>query len=211
MGKTTLVKAIIERGIAHTPSYNRYYIDTKQLGDFSSDDGNMIVDDHAPDAFTSVGHSMVWQPLSDDKEQYSKFFEGILKAKLPAYVDIDECANMRFGNDTIPRGLSLLLLQGRAAGINVIGGTQEVAKSPRQLASQATWVISFNLTNEYDEKTMITRLHLNGSPLLKRSKVGNRVYEHLGLKQGEFFAFNNVSQQPAKKYTHYSEFLSNIQ
>ena len=202
MGKTTLIRAIIERGYAHNPNINRYYIDTKQQGDFTASDGVIITDDHAPDAFTTTGKSMVWQPLSDDKEVYSRFFENILRAKLPCYVDIDECANQKFG-DTIPRGLSLLVLQGRGAGMNVIGGTQEVAKSPRQLASQATWVISFNLVNSYDERTMIDRLHLEGP--------NGKPPKHLKLKKGEFYAFNNVTQQPPKLYKHFREFLVNVQ
>lgn len=193
MGKTKLIKEIIKRMVQLHPHLNVYNIDTKKIGDFTSRDGTMIVSDVAPDAYTTTGNHMVWQPLRDDKNEYNKFFKRILEAKKPAIVNIDETVNMKFGTE-IPRELAILLLQGRAAGIHVIGGTQQVAKSPRELLSQATFIISFALKNEYDQSTMIRYLELDNQ-------------KRLGLKKYEFYYLNTDTDIPAKKFTSYEKLL----
>jgi hypothetical protein len=85
----------------------------------------------------------------------------ILNADQPAIVNIDECINMRFGaSDNIPRGLKILYNQGRLPGIHVLAGTQEHARAPRQAHSQATHTVVFNVTNKYDENSMIEAMNL---------------------------------------------------
>lgn len=161
MGKTTFIKKMIEKKKAIYPYYNIYHMDTKKQGDYSESDGTLIISESAPPAFTTPGNSMVWQPVYDNKEEYSKFFMDILAAGLPAIVDIDETKNMVFGKiDNIPRGLGLILYQGRAPGINVYGGTQEVYQSPRAILSQASDIFAFDVDNAYDETMMLNYLRL---------------------------------------------------
>lgn len=196
MGKTKLIYEIIHKMTTINPHLNVYNLDTKKQGDFTERDGTMIVSAVAPDAFTTTGNRMVWKPLYDSRKEYDKFFHNILEAKLPAIVNIDECVNMRFGQE-IPRELEILLMQGRGTGIHVIGGTQRVAKSPRELRSQATYIVSFVLRNEYDRNTMASELDLDAK------KLG----PNLGLRQYEFWFLNTNSEKEAKKYKSYHELL----
>lgn len=169
MGKTHLIKRIIKKKLDIQPFLNVYHLDTKKRGDFSSQDGMMVVSEFSPKAFTTQGNRLVWQPLIDDIEEYSSFFLNILNAGLPAIVNIDESINMKF-NERIPRGLSILLAQGRLPGIHVIGGTQEVARAPRQMLSQASHIISFNVINDYDERMMLKYLRMKEEKSLNLRK-----------------------------------------
>lgn len=182
------------------PSLNVYHIDTKKRGDFSSADGTMYLSEVAPPAFTTPGNRLVWQPYEDNKEQYSKFFLSILNAGLPAIVNIDEAINMVFGGlDNIPRGLKILLAQGRLPGIHVFGGTQEVARSPRQMHSQAFHIISFNVINDYDERMMLRMLRLSDKGTKK-----------LGLKRFEFYHIRPDIDDSARLYHTWEELVASI-
>lgn len=193
MGKTFLTKKIIARKKELEPYLNVYHVDTKKRGDFSNRDGRVIASTVCPDAFTEPGQAMVWQPLVDDINEYSDFFTKILQAGLPSIVNIDEAINMKFGN-SIPRGLSILSAQGRLPGISVIGGTQELAKAPRQMLSQASHIIVFNVFNEYDEKTALRYL---------------RLYEqkNLNLKKHEFYYIRPELDSIAQFMKSYEELL----
>lgn len=200
MGKTKLTKEIIRKKSDIQPWFNVYHLDTKKRGDFSASDGTMYQGDIVPPAFTSGGNHMVWQPYEDHKERYSKFFMNILNAGVPALVDIDECINMVFGGtDNIPRGLKILLAQGRLPGIHVYGGTQEVARSPRQMHSQAFHVISFNVINEYDERMMLQMLRLK-----------ERGQNKLGLKRFQFYHIRPDIDDHATLFNSYQEFVDKI-
>ncbi len=174
-----------------------YHLDTKKRGDFSSADGEVVVSEDPPPVFkTAEGQRVVWQPIYDDEKKYSKWFTDILNAGIPAVVDIDETKNVTFGK-RIPRGLSLLLAQGRSSGIWVIGGTQHVFESPRELLSQATWIISFLLTYEYDVNTMLRYLNKRGE-------------RRLNLKKYQLFAIRPDDGEIATLYNNFEEFLKNI-
>lgn len=203
MGKTTLVKAMINKKMEQFPLYNVYHVDTKKQGDFSSADGMVIRSKSAPKAFSSLGNKMVWQPEEDDKIEYSKFFSGILRAGLPSIVNVDETKNLVFGNlDNIPRGFGLLLFQGRLPGINVYGGTQEVVQSPRAMYSQASDVFSFDVDIDYDEQMMLKYLRLK--------EVNGEKVKHLNLKKGEFWHRDKDSGAPSKLFRSYRDFLMTV-
>ena len=200
MGKTKLIKEIIKKKRSIQPLLNVYHLDTKKRGDFSSADGIMYIGDVPPPAFKDGGHSVVWQPYEDNKNAYSKFFLDILNAGQPAIVNVDEAINMTFGGiDNIPRGLKILLAQGRLPGIHVLGGTQEVARSPRQMHSQAFHVISFNVINDYDERMMLRMLRLSERGLKK-----------LGLKQYQFYHIRPDVDERAILYSGYPEFIEKV-
>src|SRR6266702_2314829 len=136
----------------------------------------------------------------DNKKEYSKFFLDILNTGLPSVVNVDEAINMTFGGiDNIPRGLKILLAQGRLPGIHVFGGTQEVARSPRQMHSQAYHVISFNVINDYDERMMLKMLRLN-----------ERGMKKLGLKQYEFWHIRPDVDDKAQLYHSWEELVNKI-
>jgi hypothetical protein len=189
-GKTSFVKHLYTRKIQRYPHLNLYVVDSKKLGDFDENDGVMHRSFLHPPIFTTGGHRVVWQPMTDDREEYSKFFMNILQAGLPSVVVIDECINMRFGQ-TIPRGLSILISQGRLPGIDVIGGTQRVAKSPSEMLSQASYIACFLLKNKYDERTMAEALDLD--------------IPKLGLKGHEYLLLDTNSNVPAKVFKHYKD------
>jgi hypothetical protein len=172
MGKTKMIKEIIRKMRSIQPWLNVYHLDTKRQGDFTGIDGTMWYTEKPPPVFTGLGQSMVWQPYSDDLSAYSDFFTNILRAGKPAIVNIDEAINMR-DNNRIPRGLSILCAQGRMPGISVMAGTQEVARAPRQLRSQASHILTLNLNNEYDERIMKSHMRMYD----KGSKLDLRKYQ----------------------------------
>lgn len=196
MGKTKIIKEIIKKKVSMQPYLNIYYVDTKKRGDFTSHDGIMYRTEKAPEPFNTMGNRMVWQPLIDDIDEYSAFFQKILDAGLPAIVDIDEAINMNF-NGRIPRGLSILMAQGRLPGINVIGGTQEVARAPRQMLSQASHIISFNVTNDYDERMALKYLRLHSQ-------------KHLDLKKYQFYYIRPDIDDIGKFFSSYEELIPSV-
>ena len=206
-GKTTFVKAVIGKKLENFPYYNVYHVDTAKKKDvktgdyeYTEADGRVISSAMAPPAFTTYGNRMVWRPFEDNKEEYSKFFMGILDAGIPSIVNIDETKNMVFGKlHNIPRCLGLILYQGRAPGINVYGGTQEVYQSPRAMYSQASDVISFDVDNQYDENMMLNYLRLN---------EGEDAIRHLNLKKFEFWHRDKDSGSRSRLFKDYHDFLS---
>lgn len=189
------MKEIIRKKISIQPYLNVYHLDTKHRGDYSNRDGVVYIG-KAPPAFKDGGHKVVWQPYEDNMKDYSNFFLNILNAGQPAIVNIDESINMRFGaSDNIPRGLKILYTQGRLPGIHIIAGTQEHAKAPRQAHSQAWHVISFNVTNKYDEMSMLDSLGLKGRGITK-----------LGLKPWEFY-HKADTDDAGHLFKTYQEFL----
>lgn len=198
MGKTKLVKEIIKKKLTTQPWLNIYNLDTKHLGDFTSRDGVMYIGEPPP-VFRDGGHKVVWQPIEDDINVYSKFFSDILHADFPSIVYIDEAVNMKFGNSTnnIPRGLKILLAQGRLPGIHVFAGTQELAGSPRPLISQCTHLFGFNVEIEYDERMLMEYLRLDH-------------LKHLGLKRWQFYHRNRDKGSAAVLYNSFEEYVSKI-
>jgi energy-coupling factor transporter ATP-binding protein EcfA2 len=149
-GKTTWEKTFILSKWAKKPTLNRYFLDSKKQGDFTSKDGPIIKSAMSPQPLTGEGEIQIWQPSEDNIEVYDDYFNGILSAGKPAIVGIDETINLKFGN-RIPRGYEILLKQGRLPGIHVISCTQELARAPRQLISQASHILIFRVINTYDE------------------------------------------------------------
>lgn len=195
-----MIKEIINKKTEVQPWLNVYNLDTKKRGDFTAADGILYQGDMIPEVFTSGGHRMVWQPYDDNKLAYSTFFMNILNAGIPSIVNIDEAINMVFGGvDNIPRGLRILLAQGRLPGIHVFGGTQEVARSPRQMHSQAFHIISFNVINDYDERMMLKMLRLK-----------QKGQETLGLKRFEFYHLRPDVDNHATLYHSYEPFVDKI-
>src|SRR6266702_2845472 len=200
VGKTELIKEMIGKKVSVQPNLNIYHLDTKKRGDFTSADGIMFQTEKAPAAFKTMGNRMVWQPFDDNKHEYSKFLLDILNNRLPTVVNVDEAINMTIGGiDNIPSGLKILLAQGRLPGIHVFGGTQEVARSPRQMHSQAYHVISFNVINDYDERMMLKMLRLN-----------ERGMKKLGLKQYEFWHIRPDVDDKAQLYHSWEELVNKI-
>jgi hypothetical protein len=199
MGKTYFTKMVIAKKLEVQPWLNVYHLDTKHRGDFSERDGRVYVGSPPP-AFTDGYHKVVWQPYEDSITAYSKFFLNILNAGQPAIVNIDECVNMRFGaSDNIPRGLKILYVQGRLPGIHVIAGTQEHARAPRQAHSQAWNVATFNLTNPYDETSMLNAMRLK-----------ERGIKKLNLKKMQFYFIRPDVDDVGVLYNTAQEFIPKV-
>jgi len=197
MGKTTFIKNMIKQKTRIQPGLIVYHVDSKGLGDYSSRDGTYIASEAAPPALSVPGSKMVWRPLIDDKQEYTKFFLSILRKGLPAIVNIDEIANMVF-NGEFPRGLQILIKQCRLPGIHLYGGTQEIGQSGRQFGSQADFIACFNLINEYDERIMLSRLR-------KPKEV-----KHLDLKRYQFEYIRPDYDSMSRRFNSYEELLGEI-
>jgi hypothetical protein len=192
------MKTLIKRKLEVQPWLNVYHLDTKKRGDYSSRDGILYTTEQAPPVFRDGGNKMVWQPVEDNAERYSKFFLNILNAGIPAIVNIDEAVNMVFGNTSnIPRGLKILLSQGRLPGIHVYGGTQELANAPRQMISQSTHLFGFNVENDYDERMLMSYL-----------RIPKEKGRHLELKRQEFYYRNRDLGGDATLYHDAKDFVS---
>ena len=187
------MKYIIRKKLSVQPFKNVYHIDTKKRGDFSSADGVVYTQFNAPQAFKDQGHRIVWQPIVDDIKEYDKFFLDILNAGVPAIVNIDECINMNF-NGKAPRGLSILIAQGRLPGIDIIGGTQRVAGSPTELSANAMHILVFNTVNRYDLSIAKELLQITTKGPLK-------------LKKYEFYHIMPDVDDFAAKYTSIEQLL----
>lgn len=198
MGKTHLKRAVIQQLRFMHPGINIYHLDTKKKGDYSSADGTVVLSSIPPPAFTTTtGNSVVWQPLADNRQMYDKFFKSILDAGMPAIVDIDETKNLRLGAEPL-RELGILLAQARLPGIHVISATQQVSKSPTEMAGQATYLISFFMQNDYDKAQMASHMGIRADDIRK-------------LKKYEYYFLNTDIDDVAKKYTHYADIMKFIQ
>jgi energy-coupling factor transporter ATP-binding protein EcfA2 len=152
-GKTYFSKKLYSK-LAHKYRLHIYIVDSKKQGDFTTRDGRIIRSFSPPDPFSSLEPDIqIWQPVEDNDDMYSSFYNNILKAGIPAIVVTDETKNIMVKKDP-PRGYTLLLTQGRLPGIHTISCTQEVAKAPRQMFSQASHICCFSLFNAYDENLM---------------------------------------------------------
>jgi ATPase family associated with various cellular activities (AAA) len=192
-GKTLLIKNIVAKMRSIHPELNLYIVDTKQIGDYTSHYAPIVAGDKHPDPLLGAGQRLIWQPETDNKDGYNFFFKSILRSKKPAIVVLDEAANFKFGAEA-PRELEILLKQGRAAGIHVLSGTQEVARCPRQMLSQARYVVSFNLLNRYDKSAMKEYLALPPK-------------EDLELSGHQFWYRDTNDGKPARKFKSYELLL----
>lgn len=177
------------------PHLNRYHIDSKKKGDYSLLDGHMILSETPPDPITTTGSSIVWQPINESIKAYDKFFTSILDAGLPCIVDIDEIVNMVFGQGNIPRGLSILLSQGRKPGMHVMGGMQKVVKSPKDFIGQSTYIVSFFMQRAEDRRPVASELDIDPNMIKELKK-----YEYLAANMDKHIVkkFKDVPGEPSK-------------
>lgn len=123
------------------------------MDDFKSIRGKKVLSDKAPSPLSRPG-TMIWTPGIDDTDEYSLFFEQILKARKPAFVLVDELSSLGGSSGrSFPLGYMKLNKQGRGCDISMMSLTQEAAYIPRTTLGQVTHLLRFSLQNEYDKKT----------------------------------------------------------
>lgn len=196
MGKTRLKREVIRHLKMKHPLLNIYHLDTKKRGDYTRADGQIVLATMPPPAFATPGNTVVWQPISDNRKMYDQFFRSILDAGLPAIVDIDETKNLKFGQEPL-RELGILLAQGRLPGIHVISATQQVSKSPTEMAGQSTYLVSFFMQNDYDKRAMANEMGISSEDIRK-------------LKKYQFYFMNTDIDSTAKKFNHYADIIKFI-
>lgn len=141
-----------------------YILDSKNSGDFakwpltSYDEAGPVYRNNWPEYYRAGRRSyrlswpiVVWKPPDDDLKQYDAWLNGILKARVPAIIVIDELSSLGKNKpDSFVPGLIKLMKQGRGLHMPMIVETQESCFLPRQILGQSTHYIRFQLKNKED-------------------------------------------------------------
>lgn len=191
-GKTTFCRELIRRLQASYPQASTYILDSKGQGDFDGWPG-FTYSEHAPKP-AKPGVTQVWQPETDDLDEYGAWLSGILKARRPAIVMIDELSSIAPNPRFCPPDYQRILKQGRGLNISVISCTQEACYIPRQVIGQTTHVVRFRLQDEIDARKI--------DKLLGRVGQGEPTAKH-------GFFYSRVTAQPRRvhSYDDYREFF----
>lgn len=106
-----------------------------------------------PPPLREPGGVQIWSPPWDDLAGYDAWLGGILKARRPAIVFVDELSSLGANRGAaFVTNFARVLKQGRALGISAIVLSQEAAYIPRQVANQATHAVVFRLQDEVDQR-----------------------------------------------------------
>ena len=148
-GKTYFAKRLVEELRRAYPFAGMYVLDSKGGGDFDGWPGIIDTDD-PPEPLPIGGPSrvQVWAPDDDDPHAYDDWLRGILKARRPALVLIDELSSLAEGPDDRPRypkNLTRILKQGRKLGIAPVVLTQDAAGIPRGVRNLTHHFVYFRL------------------------------------------------------------------
>lgn len=151
-GKTTFARKLTRYLQSAYPGLRIYIVDSKGMDDFMSFKGKRVTSDKAPAALAHPG-LLIWTPGLDNTDEYSDFFENILKARKPAFVLVDELSSLGgHSGRSFPLGYMKLNKQGRGCDISMMSLTQEAAYIPRTTLGQVTHLLRFSLQNDYDKK-----------------------------------------------------------
>jgi Cdc6-like AAA superfamily ATPase len=159
-GKTTVGKYIL-KGL-HNVSQGAlpvYIMDTKLSGDFTEFHQKGIGclytgDEHPPLRNKDNSPFIVWQPESDDLDNYDSFFEKIYRNRKPCVVYIDEVSSILGSHGNSKKYYKILLKQGRGLGISVMTNTQMARWLPSEVLTQIMHAILMRVTSVKDEKVM---------------------------------------------------------
>lgn len=160
-GKTTVGKYILKAlHNASNGAVKVFVLDTKISGDFTEfyqKKGIGCVytgDEHPPLQNKDGSPFIVWQPESDDLDNYDAFFEKIYRDRKPCVVYIDEISSILGSHGTSKKFYKVLLKQGRSLGISVFTNTQMARWLPSETLTQAMHSILMRVTSVKDEKVM---------------------------------------------------------
>lgn len=158
-GKTMFAtRGLLEYLRRQYPHAHRYVVD-------STADPNILnnviaphhfVGDFVPPLSRDPTFTHVWTPDTDRKDNYEEFLEGILYARQPAIVEINEVASLK----DLPAYIKLLK-QGRKHGITVISETQSMAHVPSDIFNQMTHFVALRIANSvYETSTALRYLDM---------------------------------------------------
>lgn len=152
-GKTTATRELLRQLRGFYPGLNIYILDSKAVGDFDHMGGVMYTRDEPPDPLPSgAGQIFVWQPSRDDLDAYDDWLAKLLKSPDPFVLDIDELSSITTRGGDSPLNFQRLMKQGRGKRKSVVNCTQELAYIPRQVVTQTTHILRFQLLGEYDPR-----------------------------------------------------------
>ncbi|MGZ6376184.1 MAG: hypothetical protein ACXWPI_15880 [Ktedonobacterales bacterium] len=206
-GKTTFAKRLVQEMRTLYPWVHLYALDSKGGDDFQGWPG-VITSEEPPAPLPPVrgegenaglGDVQVWQPPDDDHKAYDAWLHGILKARQPAIVYIDELSSLAANQSgtSYPIGLPKLLKQGRSLGICTVILSQEAAYIPRQVRMQTTHFTYFRLQDDPHGIQQAMRL-LGFDP-----KTPREPQERYGF----FYRRLNPVAGPVDEYTGMQEFF----
>jgi hypothetical protein len=191
-GKTYATKAIIRHMLRYFP-IPVYVLDTKAEDEF---------DGFAP-AIKSIlppvrkGQFCIWQPLEDDLDLYDQWFANILNEEnTPCFVVNDEIANVTDRDGRGTRNFQLIMKQGRKKMKSIINCTQELAYNPRQIVTQTTHILRFQLIGERDPRT--------GNSLVKREREAPEPKHDYGFF---YYYTRGRALTPAREFESIQQFL----
>lgn len=193
-GKTTFVRELMRQMRRFYRGLNIYILDSKGVGDFDRMGGEMYQKDDPPDPMPrGAGRIFVWQPSRDDLDAYDAWFGKLLKSDDPFLLDIDELSSIATKNGDSPLNYQRLMKQGRGKRKSLVNCTQELAYVPRQVVTQTTHALRFQLLGEYDPR------------------VGNRLVRRAARDpeppQYGFYYARMDKPVPAVLYRDYKEFF----
>lgn len=193
-GKTTAVRELLRQIHRFYHGLNVYILDSKGVGDFDHMGGTVWNKDEPPDPLPpGSGRLLIWQPSHDDLDAYDEWFGKLLKSPDPFVLDIDELSSVASRNGDSPLNFQRLMKQGRGKRKSVVNCTQELAYIPRQVVTQTTHTLRFQLLGEYDPR--------QGNRLVRRA-----VRDPEPPQYGFYYARMD-KPVPAVLYRNYREFF----
>lgn len=195
-GKTTFARMLLRRVQRLWPHVSLYVLDSKAAGDFTHFPG-LYTGDEAPKPITgAAGGVQVWQPDTNDLDEYDTWMRGILRGHdraHPALVMIDELSSVAPNRHRSPDGLALLLKQGRGKGVSVVALTQAATNIPPEVLAMATHLVRFRLQNDYDARRADGLLWRDGKPREPEAAHGFH-YRRLDTPSGAPLCFKDARE-----------------
>lgn len=122
---------------------NLYVLDSKGDEDAFAGWPGLVVSADPPSPADVEGRVQVWRPPDDDPGAYEDWLRGLLKARLPAIILVDELSSLAEGgerNPKYPGSLTRILKQGRSLHIQPIILSQEGQGIPRMVKAAKHFV-----------------------------------------------------------------------
>ena len=171
-GKTHFARRLVRELLHIYPHAALYVLDSKGSGDFAGWPGR-TESETAPRPLLSGG-VQIWTPPDDNTGEYDRWLQGILKARAPAILLIDELSSLAENESgtAYPMALKRLLKQGRSLGICLVILTQEAAYIPRQIKTQVSHFVYFGLQEDDHGEQQAARLLGHADPIPPRRLHG---------------------------------------
>lgn len=190
-GKSYFAKRLIRNLARLFPVACLYILDSKGGDDFAGFPG-LIETPEPPRPLSGRSRIQVWRPPDDDFNAYDAWLGGILKARRPCIILIDELSSLAKGQSgqDYPPNFAKVMKQGRSLGLCCVVLSQEAAYIPRQVKTQATHFVYFGVQDDPHGEAQAMRL-LGFNP--KEPRRPGALYSF-------FYRRLNPRAEPAREY-----------